>query len=393
MSERAATTEGTDVVVVGGGVVGTAAAYHLAERGVETLLVDDDRAGSATAAGAGIVSPPTSSRRENDDWFAFAELAAAHYPDLISSLEAREIDDHGYRRGEMLSVALTPGEAETIEIDRDRAQRRDASVEEISPAEAEAAFPALSGVERALRFPNAGRVDGAMLTDALRQAARESGLTTVDGRVEEILTADGAVSGVAVDAAASAGQQRRGADGNDRIDADRVVVAGGAWSGSFGDDLGCSLPVSPIRGQIIHLDGSELFDDATDLPIVGSVADNYIVPWPDGRIVVGATREDDAGFDPRITADGVREVLDAGLRLAPGLADATFAEVRVGLRPGSPDGLPILGGVPGVDGAYVATGHGPTGLTLGPYSGEVIAQSITDEEPAADLSAFDPARF
>ncbi|NHX36991.1 MULTISPECIES: NAD(P)/FAD-dependent oxidoreductase [Halolamina] len=372
--------ERTDVVVVGGGVVGTAAAYHLSERGVETVLVDDDREGSATAAGAGIVSPPTSSRRENDDWFAFAELAAAHYPELISSLEAAGIDDHGYKQGDMLSVALTPAEAETIGTDRERARRRDASVEEISPVEAEAAFPALSGVERALRFPGAGRVDGAMLTAALRRAAHETGLTTVDGRVGEILTGDGAVSGVVV-------------DGNDRIDADRVVVAGGAWSGGFGDDLGCSLPVNPIRGQIIHLDGSDLFDDAADLPIVGSVADNYIVPWPDGRIVVGATREDDAGFDPRITADGVREVLDSGLRLAPGLADATFEEVRVGLRPGSPDGLPILGGVPGVDGAYVATGHGPTGLTLGPYSGAVIAQLLDGEAPAADLSAFDPARF
>jgi len=372
-------TQRTDVVVVGGGVVGTAAAYQLVERGIETVLVDDGREGSATAAGAGIVSPPTSSRRENDDWFAFAELAAAHYPELISELEAAGIDDHGYERGEMLSVALTPAEAETIETDRERARRRDASVEEITPADAEAAFPALSGVERALRFPGAGRVDGAMLTDALGRAARGSGLTTVDARVEEILTENGAVSGVVVD--------------GDRIDAERVVVAGGAWSGGFGDDLGCSLPVTPIRGQILHFDASAVFAEPAELPIIGSVADNYIVPWADGRIVVGATREHDSGFDPRITAAGVQAVLDSGLRLAPGLADATFEEARVGLRPGSPDGLPILGDVPGVDGAYVATGHGPTGLTLGPYSGAVIAGLLAGEEPAADLSAFDPARF
>ena len=372
-------TEATDVVVVGGGVVGTAAAYHLVERGIETVLVDDDREGSATAAGAGIVSPPTSSRRENDDWFAFAELAAAHYPELIDDLEAAGIEDHGYKRGEMLSVALTPAEAETIETDRERAQRRDAAVEEITPAAAEAAFPALSGVERALRFPGAGRVDGAMLTDALGRAARKSGLTTVDGRAEAIQTENGAVSGVVVD--------------GDRIDAERVVVAGGAWSGGFGDDLGCSLPVTPVRGQILHFDASAVFEDPAELPIVGSVADNYIVPWADGRIVVGATREHDSGFDPRLTAAGVQAVLDSGLRLAPGLADATFEEARVGLRPGSPDGLPILGAVPGVDGAYVATGHGPTGLTLGPYSGAVIAGLLAGEEPAADLSAFDPARF
>lgn len=388
--------EQTDVVVIGGGIVGTAAAFHLAERGIETVLVDDGREGSATAAGAGIISPPTSSRRENDDWFAFATAAAAHYPELIRRLEGQGIDDHGYRERDMLSVALTPADAEELEIDRERAARRDAVFEEITPAAAEDAFPALDGVERALRFPEAARVDGATLTAGIRRAGRRTGLTTFDGRVEEIVIENGSVAGVVVDAAGGTSrQQQRTAGENERIDAERVIVAGGAWSSGFGEDLACSLPVSPTRGQIVHLDTTEgdVFDDAAGLPIVGSVSDNYIVPWDDGRIVVGATREDDAGFDPRVTAGGVHEVLEAGLNLAPGLDDATLQEVRVGLRPASPDGLPILGAVPDVDGAYVATGHGPTGLTLGPYSGAVVAQLVTGEEPGVDLSAFDPARF
>ncbi len=387
--------EQTDVVVVGGGVVGTATAFHLAERGVETVLVDDDREGDATAAGAGIISPPTSSRRENDDWFAFAEAAAAHYPNLIRRIQSQGVDDHGYEQGDMLSVALTDAEAEELEIDRERAAARDADFEEISPEEAEDAFPALSGIERALRFRNAARVDGATLTSGLRRAGRRTGLTTFAGEVEAIEVEDGSVSGVVVDAAGrTSRQEQQTAGGSERIEADRVVVAGGAWSSEFADDLGCSLPVEPIRGQIVHLDASDgPFDGEADFPIVGSVGDNYIVPWGDGRIVVGATREHDAGFDPRITAGGVHEVLDAGLRLAPGLEDATFEEVRVGLRPGSPDGLPMLGKLPEVDGAYVATGHGPTGLTLGPYSGAVIAKLIDGEEPDVDLSAFDPARF
>jgi|AntRauTorcE11898_2_1112593.scaffolds.fasta_scaffold01843_4 D-amino-acid dehydrogenase len=374
--------EQSDVVVVGGGIVGTAAAFHLAERGVDTLLVDDGRAGSATAAGAGIISPPTSSRRDNDDWFAFAVEAAAHYPTLIDRLETRGIDDHSYLETEMLSVALTEAEAGTLEEDRERAARRGARLEEIPPEVAQEAFPALADVEMALRLPDAARVDGASITSAIRRAAKQSGLTTLDAVVEEILVEDGAAAGVVV-------------DGGGRIDADSVVVAGGAWSGGFGDDLDLSLPVCPTRGQLVHLDASEdaVFDDMADLPIVGSVSDNYIVPWADDRIVVGATREEDAGFDAQTTAGGVHEVLDAGLRLAPGLDDATLNEVRVGLRPGSPDGLPILGPVPAVEGAYVATGHGPTGLTLGPYSGEVIAQLIGDEQPAVDLSAFDPDRF
>lgn len=374
--------EQSDVVVVGGGIVGTSAAFHLVERGVDTLLVDDGREGSATAAGAGIISPPTSSRRDNDDWFAFAVEAAAHYPKLIGRLEAQGIDDHSYLETEMLSVALTEAEAGTLETDRERAERRNAPLEEISPEVAQEAFPALADVEKALRFPDAARVDGASITSAIRRAAQRSGLGTLDGVVEEIVVEDGVATGVVV-------------DGENRIDADCVVVAGGAWSSGFGADLDHSLPVSPTRGQIVHLDANEadVFGDMADLPIVGSVSDNYIVPWEDDRIVVGATREEDAGFDARTTAGGVHEVLDAGLRLAPGLDDATVHEVRVGLRPGSPDGIPILGPVPAVEGAYVATGHGPTGLTLGPYSGEVIAQLIEGEQPAVDLSAFDPARF
>ncbi|GAB7094474.1 FAD-dependent oxidoreductase [Halolamina litorea] len=385
--------EQTDVVVIGGGIVGTATAFHLAERGVETVLVDDGREASATAAGAGIISPPTSSRRENDDWFAFAVEAAAHYPDLIRRLETQGIDDHGYAETPMLSVALSDEEADTLAADRERAARRGAELEELTPEEAEAAFPALEGVESALRFPEAARVDGATITSGIRRAGRRTGLTTLDAAVEGIRTEDGAVTGVVVDAAGGASrQQQRTAGESERIDAERVVVAGGAWSSEFGDDLGLSLPVSPTRGQIVHLESDGTLDDA-DLPIVGSVADNYIVPWGDGRIVVGATREEGAGFDARTTADGVHSVLDSGLRLAPGLADATFHEVRVGLRPGSPDGLPIIGAVPDVDGAFVATGHGPTGLTLGPYSGAVIAQLLTGEKPDVDLSAFDPARF
>ncbi|QKY20713.1 FAD-dependent oxidoreductase [Halolamina sp. CBA1230] len=388
--------EQTNVVVVGGGVVGTATAFHLAERGVETVLIDDDRAGDATAAGAGIVSPPTSSRREDDDWFAFAEAAADHYPTLIRRLESQGVDDHGYAEGDLLSVARTEAEAEVLETDRERAAARGADFAEITPSEAEDAFPALDGVQRALRFHGAARVDGATLTAGIRRAGRRTGLTTFEGTVEEIRVDAGAVSGVIVDAAGpTARQEQRAAGGSERIDADRVVVAGGAWSSAFADDLDCSLPVSPIRGQIVHLDASpvDAVAETDDLPIVGSVADGYIVPWPDGRLAVGATREDDAGFDPRTTAAGVNSVLDSGLRLAPGLEDATLEEVRVGLRPGSPDGLPILGPIPGVDGAYVATGHGPTGLTLGPYSGAVIAGLIDGEAPDSDLSAFDPARF
>lgn len=398
--------EQTDVVVVGGGIVGTVTAFHLAEKGVETVLVDSEKEGRATDAGAGIVSPPTSSRREDEDWYAFAVEAAAHYPSLVRRLETQGIDNHGYRASDLLSVAVDEEEVPEFEADLERIERRgadsarpsDGGFEEIDPATAAEAFPPLADVERAMRFTNAARVDGKRFTEGVRRAARRTGLATFDGTVEEILLEDGAVSGVMVDAHGGVSrQQQRTAGGSERIDADRVVVAGGAWSGEFGEDLGLDLPVEPIRGQIVHLDTGRTDaapgDASDEWPIVGGYRDNYIVPWADGRVVVGATREEGVGFDPRVTAGGVDEVLGAGLRLAPGLADATLEEVRVGLRPGSPDGLPMVGEVPGVEGAYVATGHGPTGLTLGPYSGKVISDLVRGETPEVDLSAFAPGRF
>lgn len=397
--------EQTDVVVVGGGIVGTAAAFHLAERGVDTVLVDAEAEGRATDAGAGIISPSTSSRREDEDWFAFGVAAAAHYDTLVRKLETQGIDDHGYRETDLLSVAVDAEEVPAFEADLERIERREAesrvpndeAVEELSPAAARKAFPPLADVERAMRFSGAARVDGKQFTAALSRAARHTGLTTLAGTVEEVLVEEGAVSGVVVDGGDVSGQHQHTAGEDERIDANRVVVAGGAWSSGFGDDFGVELPVYPIRGQILHLDATGTAatpeGGSAEWPIVGGYRENYIVPWGDGRIVVGATREEGTGFDPRVTASGIDHVSDAAMRMAPGLADATFEEIRVGLRPGSPDGLPIVGEVPGVQGAFVATGHGPTGLMLGPFSGKVVADLACGEEPAVDLSAFAPERF
>lgn len=394
--------EQTDVVVVGGGIVGTATAFHLAEKSVDTVLVDGNKKGRATHAGAGIVSPSTSSRRADEDWFAFAIEAANHYPDLIRRIQTQGIDDHGYRETNLLSVAVDEADVEALETDLERIARRtgpdgasDERIEEVDPEDAAEAFPALADAERVLKVENAARVDGERFTGGLRRAARRTGLSTFEGTVEEVLVEDGAVSGVVVDAHGGVSrEQQRTAGGSERIEADHVVIAGGAWSAAFGDDLGLELPVEPVRGQILHLDAGGAFEPPVeDWPIVVGYDDNYLVPWPDDRVVVGATREEGVGFDPRVTAGGVDDVLTAGLRLAPGLADATFEEVRVGLRPGSPDGLPMLGPVPDVDGAFVATGHGPTGLTLGPFSGKIVAELVRGNEPDVDISAFAPDRF
>jgi D-amino-acid dehydrogenase len=118
-----------------------------------------------------------------------------------------------------------------------------------------------------------------------------------------------------------------------------------------------------------------------------------MVPWDDGRVVVGATRETGSGFGAHTTAAGVREVLAEALRVAPGLAKAAIREVRVGLRPASRDGLPILGPAPGIAGLLLATGHGARGLQLGPYSGKVVAGMIARGAAETEIGPFGVARF
>ncbi|QLG60770.1 NAD(P)/FAD-dependent oxidoreductase [Halorarum salinum] len=377
------------VAVVGGGIVGSAAAYHLAREGVGTTLFDRRDEGRATDAGAGIVAPATSSRTGSDPWFSFAVEAADHYPDLVAALEADGVADHGYASADLLSVAVDPDEVGAFETAKRRTERRaeeygtpaPGTFEEIPIDRARELFPPLSGAERAMVYRDQARVDGRAFAAALREAGEEHGLAVeradVTGIETERVDADGAtVSGVVV-------------DGNDR-EFEAVVVAGGAWSGAFADALGVEIPVEPQRGQIVHL---AVEADTEDWPIVSPFRHKYLVSWPNGRVAVGATREDDVGFAPRATLAGLHDVYGEALRVAEGLRDAEPVETRVGLRPVSRDGLPVLGRAPDVDGAYLATGHGPTGLTLGPYSGKVVADLVRGIEPETDRSAFDPTRF
>ncbi len=369
-----------EAVVVGGGIVGASTAYHLSRAGVETLLIDRHDEGRATDAGAGILSPATSTR--SNVWFDFAVDAVAYYDELVSKLETEQDRPHGYAERGLLSVAIDESADERFAKTLSRLREREASgavssdsVHELTPSAACERFPPLTEPRRALYYDNAARVDGQQFESALRRAGKNHGLAVLDANVERLLVEHESITAVIAD--------------GERIPTEAAVVAGGAWSAGFGDQLGVELPIEPQRGQIVHLN---LAADTTDWPIISPVGDYYLVPWDDGRVAVGATRES-AGFAPHTTVDGLRAVFSETVRVAPGLADASLRATRVGLRPLSPDGLPVLGSVPNVEGAFLATGHGPTGLQLGPYSGKLVATAVRGSEPEADLTPFAVDRF
>ncbi|MCW5852736.1 MAG: FAD-dependent oxidoreductase [Anaerolineae bacterium] len=372
-----------DVIVIGGGVLGHAVAYYLTRAGAKTLLLDRNDTGKATAAGAGILSPETNTR-DPEAWFEFAHQSVALYPDLVPVLEEDAPGCTGYAQCGLLLVAATEDEVEPFERaaeriferQRRRSEPSPSDLRAVSPAEARRLFPPLAAVQRAIHHTGAARVDGRGLAQALQSVSQRQGLRVRQASVERLVVEGDRVTGVVV--------------GGETHSAGAVVIAGGAWSPAFGAQIGLDLPVAPQRGQIAHL---RLRGQATEgWPVVNAFHGHYMVAWPDGRVVTGATRETGSGFAPYLTARGVGEVMREALRVAPGLAEAEVLEVRVGLRPLSADGLPFLGPVPGVAGLFLATGHGPTGLTLGPLSGKVVAEMALGQPASVDVSAFSVGR-
>ena len=371
---------GYDAIVIGGGVAGMATAWHLVRGGRRTLLLDRADQGRASAAGAGILSAKFAPG-DADPLDRLKAQALRYYPELIERLRAEDAGDTGYAITGALTVALDEDELAPFARLRARLQERpDAGEEghrETTAAAAQALFPPLGAVRGVLHSTGDGRVDGRLLVAALERSAVAHGLVRRSAEVERLLVDGGRIRGVAL-----AGEEVR---------AGWVVVAAGAWSQALGATCGLRIPVEPQRGQICHLrlPGA----DTGRWPVINAFRGHYMVCWPEGRVVVGATRETGSGFRPQTTIRGIMEVLGEALRVAPGLAGACLHEVRVGLRPASPDGRPMLGAAPGVSGLLLATGHGPSGLLLGPYSGKLVAEIVTGGAAGTDLAPFEVARF
>ncbi|GIT81881.1 oxidoreductase [Leifsonia sp. LS1] len=344
------------VVVIGSGVAGAATAFALARRGVAVTIADAGLAGRATDAGAGIIQPWTSTA--SGDFYELYAAGADYYPELIERLAETGVDDIGFRRSGALIVNRDPEVVDAAEARvaaRAGEARTIGQVRRIDETAARALFPPLGDGFHALHISGAARVDGRSLRTGLLAGARAHGATHLDGTVH------------------------LGADGVPRIEqnelhADAVVVAAGAWTNRVLDRLGARVPVEPQRGQITHLrvDGVE----TRDWPSVHPVAPHYLVAFDDSRVVVGATRETGSGFDARITAAGQQQVLADALAVAPGLADATVIETRVGLRPLPEGDLPSVGALDGHPGVFVNAGFGAGGLTMGPLVGDLLAEQI-----------------
>jgi D-amino-acid dehydrogenase len=361
------------IVIIGAGVLGASAAFHLARAGAEITVIDAHLDGRATAAGAGIICPWISAT-EDPSFYHLYCAGGGYYPDLIAALAEAGATDLGYRQaGAML---VSDDDEELAWLDRMARQRAAAAmgrITRLTAPDARAMFPPLRQGLGAVHIAGGARVDGRRLAAALLQAAEFHGAKVKRGNAGLAVEADRIV-GADMDAR--------------RIPADRVIVTAGAWAGRLLRRVGFEAAVEPQRGQIAHLrlEGVQ----TQDWPVILPPGSHYIVPFDDGRIVAGATRETGAGFDYRVTASGQAEVLSEALRIAPGLGTATTIETRIGFRPVA--ARPLLGWVPGIEGLAIGNGLGAAGLTIGPLAGRLLADLVTGQPGIIDLVPFDPQR-
>ena len=366
------------LIVVGAGIVGSACAYAASVLGADVTLIDANRTGRATSAGAGIISP-WSARIDDAAYTNLACSAARAYPALVAGLAGEGETALGYRQAGALMLADSTQQQEEINqrlLARQAEWPEMGDISLLDPEQARELFPPLRPDTTAVHISGAARVDGRLISAALRRVAGRNGATVIPGDAQ-LRCAHGAVEGVTV--------------AGELLEADAVVAATGAWTDAFIEPAGLTLGVTAQRGQIVHI-GLGLTDTSRWPAILPSDTGHYMLAFDDSRVVAGATRETGAGFDYRVTPSGLAEVLNQALAVAPGLADGTYLETRIGFRPMGPDIRPLLGAVPGTDGLFVATGLGASGLTMGPYAGQLAARAALGLSLPVDLGPFSPVR-
>ena len=365
-----------EIVVIGAGIAGVAAALDLWERGAAVTVVEMSRPGAeATGASAGMLAAQYEAAGQTAK-FRFGVESRARYPEFAAKLEQLSGHDLQVRWDGILVANLTDEEHETAAADARWQRQAGLRAELLEPSQAAKLQPGVT--PQAVSYvwlADDGWLDSQRLAVALNDALARAGIRLISGNaVEALLAEQGRVVGVSM------------ADGR-RLEADRVVLAAGAWSGTIAG-LPRVLPVRPMRGQILRFPAAALALDH----VVASHVGRYLVPRADGSVLAGSTMED-VGFDRSLTDAGLRAVHDSVTQLVPALAGCKSVERWSGLRPISGDSCPVIGPDPAMDGLLYATGYGRDGILLAPLAGSVVADLAVSGRSETDWRPFRPDRF
>jgi len=362
-----------DVAIAGGGLIGAAIAFELARAGLQVALFDRHEPGEGSSwAAAGILSPAP----ENSGMISTVPLGRTSlqlYPEFVANVEEISGQSVGYRAKGTLEALFSSDAQEQLSTIIALHHGLGLKAEPVSADDAHEMEPALSPeLEAAVFRPDEACVDNRALTKAVLTAAEGSGVKTfAESNVQSIAKDGGRCAGFIVD--------------GDKVESRWTIIAAGCCSAEI-KGAAQYAPVRPAKGQMIAL-------RAKDFSIERVLWSDhvYLVPRNDGRILAGATVEY-VGFDKKVTAGSVQKIIAAALQLAPALADAQIEETWAGLRPDTPDHLPIIGPTD-LDGLLIATGHFRSGILLAPITARLIREWITTQNISLDWSRFSPMRF
>ena len=360
-----------DTVIIGGGALGAACAWELASTGRKVLIVEGSgQAGQAWRAAAGMLAPQIETNA-GDPLLRLGLAGRDYYGGLAARLQETVGVDLGLWQDGIARVARTEGEAEQLRRQVAWQQKQGLNCEWLTQDDVRRHWPWLAPTEGALRAPDDGALDPERLVEGLLAGAQMLGAA---------LTSDTAL------AVLGSGPRVEGVRGEVRsYFAGEVVVAAGAWSGLL-EGLPRRLQVRPVRGQMAALPWPD------DIPrAIIYHKDSYLLARR-GEAVIGSTMEE-AGFRPEVTTSGLAQIFSATLSLCPGLLRAKVRRTWAGLRPMTPDGLPIVGPESRLEGLWYATGHGRNGILLAGITGMLLRQLMDRVEPAYDLLAFSAERF
>ena len=355
-----------DAVVVGGGVVGLCCAWRLSQRGASVVVLDRaSPPAGATRVAAGMLAPIGELAFGEPELLKMTLAAAERYPDFVTELEAASELSTGYACHGALHIALDRDEAAELRRVHDLQRSLGLGAEWLPPRRCRELEPGLTpSFNGGVHAPDEAAIDPRRMTAALLAALARAGVEVCAGvEVEGSLVAGERIEGVRL-------------AGGEELRAEHVVLASGAWAGEAAWlPEATRPPVRPVKGQILTL--RSLDGEAPCERIVASER-VYLVPRPDGRLVIGATTEE-RGFDTTVTAGGVHELLREAYRLLPDVAEMELVEAMAGLRPGTPDNLPLVGRG-GLDGLVLACGHYRNGILLAPHTAEAVADLLAGVE-------------
>ncbi len=348
-----------DVIIVGGGIIGLSTAWQLHQEGVAVVVLDPAPGTGASHAAAGMLAPIHEAYWGESHILELNLAASRAWPAFADSLGADTVD---YRRKGMLMVAFDADDKALLDNLGDLHEQEGLPVERLRSRECRAREPLLApNVRGGVYSPLDHHANPRLVVAELLNRVPTISVSATEVAHDQVVTSDG-----------------------QKMACQQVVVAAGAWTGRL---LG--VPIRPIKGQILRLSGPE---GLLALPVRGVVRGSsvYAVPRSDGEIVVGATQEEQ-GFDTRVTAGGVYELLRDVLTLLPGLSEIDLVETWAGLRPGAPDNAPIIG--TGDDGIVYATGHYRNGILTAPITAAAVSALVLGRKPPVDLAPFSPSRF